>query len=290
MTGFGKASENSPYGEITVELKTLNHKSLSITCNPFSGFFLMEERVKRIIEGKIFRGKTFVRVACGNTEGKKPLQKVSVNETIAKEYLKKIKYMQKKLGVKGEVQIKELISFPGVLESSTEENGEKLWKYVKGCLEEALEKLVVFRTNEGKRIAKDFNKRLKVIEVNIKAITKFGKKCIEDYRKKLVKSIKNIAEQGETDKRKLEEEVASFARNCDVAEEITRLNGHLTAFRDSMKNVKADAGKKLDFIAQEMQRESNTIGAKSSDLRIAKAVIDLKSEIEKIREQIRNIE
>ncbi len=290
MTGFGKSTEKSPYGTITAEIKTLNYKNLSVTCNPFNGLFLLEEKIKKLFEGKIFRGKVLVRITAEGKSGQKSLQRIEVNESVAREYLRKIRKAQKNLGVKGEIQIRDLIEFPGVVESGVDKKQEQVWPYVRKALEKALNKLIAYRRSEGIRLAGDFNGRLREIKKKLREISGYGKQSVAGYRKKLVRSIRDIAENVELDKNRLETEVALFSRNCDIAEEITRLEGHLAAYRDAMNKVKTDVGKKLDFIAQEMQREANTIGAKSSDFRISKAVIEVKSEIEKMREQIKNIE
>ncbi|MFH1395490.1 MAG: YicC/YloC family endoribonuclease [Candidatus Omnitrophota bacterium] len=290
MTGFGKASGKSPFGKITVEIKTLNHKSLSIACNPFNGFFLLDEKVKEIIDKKLFRGKAFVKITIDGGEKIANPQKIMVNEKVLKQYIQKINQAQKRLKIKGDLEIGKLISFPGVIETTVEKKEEKIWTYIKKVLEDALIALIRYRRAEGKRLAKDFNARLNTIEMDVKTIQKYGKESVKEYRKELIDSIKDVAKNITPDKGRLEMEVAAFAKNCDVAEEITRLSGHVEAYRDAMCKVKTDAGKKMDFIAQEMQREANTVGAKSSDFRIAKAVINIKSEIEKLREQIRNIE
>jgi uncharacterized protein (TIGR00255 family) len=290
MTGFGKGTHKSPYGKIIAEIKTLNHKNLSVTCNPFNGFFLLEEKIKDVFADKLHRGKVFVRITREATAKQKPMKQVEVNEPVAREYLKKIKKMQKSLGVKGELGIRDILSFPGVIETAGESQEEDLWPYINKALARAVDSLVVFRKAEGKRLAKDFTSRLAKIKKLTAGITKYGKEGVFEYRKKLVESIKDISANASVDKGRLESEVALFARNCDIAEEITRLQGHIISYREAMENVEQDAGKKLDFIAQEMQREVNTIGSKSGDLRIAKAVIEVKSEIERMREQIKNIE
>ncbi len=290
MTGFGKGAEQSPYGKITVEIKTLNHKTFSIGGLSFNGFFLLEEKVKKAFAGKLYRGKVYIRIARETTGREKDIRRIEINENTAREYLRKIRKMQKDLGVKGEIHLRELISFPGVVESSTEQKEEKLWPYIRKALEKAIDRVIEYRKSEGLRLARDFNARLRKVGKNTQAIKKYGKQSIDEYRKKLVRSIKAVAENFEPDKGRLESEVALFARNCDIAEEITRLEGHVDAYKDAMDRAKADVGKKLDFIAQEMQREANTIGAKSSDFRISKVVIDVKSEIEKMREQINNVE
>ena len=290
MTGFGKGAEKSPYGDITVEIKTLNHKSLSITCNPLNGFFLLEEKVNKVCAKKLFRGKVFVKIAQESGDSRKFAQQVQVNEHVAREYLKKITKVQKNLGLEGTLLIRDLMGYPGVIESKAAKKEEKLWPQVKKALEKALEKLVEYRQSEGARLARDFNARLGKIKKNLKEIKKYEKEGVKNYRKKLMQVVREGSEGIESDRSRVEAEVALFARSCDIAEEITRLNGHLASYENAINETKTDAGKKLDFIAQEMQRETNTIGAKSGDLRIANAVIEIKSEIEKIREQTKNVE
>ncbi|MBD3379021.1 MAG: YicC family protein [Candidatus Omnitrophica bacterium] len=290
MTGFGKASEKSPYGKITAEVKTLNHKSLSVNCAPFNGFFLLEEKVKGVLEQKLSRGKVFVKITRENMPGQSGHGNIRVNEDAAEEYLKKIRKMQRKLKLPGDVTVNDVIHLSGVVEVSSEKKEDKLWPYMKKALAAAVKKLVDFRKKEGKRLAADFKRRLTRIGKKVREVKKYEKQCVADYRARLDASIKDIAPRAELDKGRLEAEVALFARNCDIAEEITRLEGHVTAFREVLTRSESEAGKKLDFMAQEMQREANTIGSKSSDFRISECVIELKSQIEKIREQIRNVE
>ncbi len=290
MTGFGKAAEDSPYGRIIIEIKTLNHKSLSINCTPFDGFFLLEEKLKNILQEKLFRGKVFVKISIENSSESKVLQKIGINEAVAKEYLKKIKKTKKELGLPGEIEIKEIIALPGVIEYGSDKKVEKLWPYIKKAADKALTKLIEFRKNEGRRLEKDFMDRLKMMQKAIKEIKKYEKQSVADYRKKLSKTIDELIGKGEADKSRVEQEVAIFAKNCDITEEVVRLEHHCQSYKSTIEKAKTDVGKKLDFIAQEMHRETNTIGAKASDFRISKAVIDIKSEIEKTREQLKNIE
>ena len=290
MTGYGKSGEASPYGKITVEIKTLNHKSLSVTCNPLNGFFLLENKVNKIIERKISRGKIFVRITRESVADNKSLQQVVINEAIAREYLRKLKKAQKELNVPGQISLRELIALPGVMESSVDRKEARLWPHIKDALEKALDKLIKYRESEGRRLASDFSARIGSISRSIRDIKKLEKTSVKKYRDKLTQALKESAETNEWDRNRLESEVALFARSYDISEEITRLTGHVDAYRDAMKRATADVGKKLDFIAQEMQREANTIGAKSGDLGISRAVIEVKSQIEKMREQIKNIE
>lgn len=290
MTGFGRGAEKSPYGKVIAEIKTLNHKNLSVSCSPLNGFFLLEEKMKEVLSGKIHRGKVFIRVTIEPEPKKRSLKHVVVNEPVAREYIEKTRKMQKALGLGGELSVRDVVAFPGVVESASEAGEEEIWPYVRKALNRALKNLISFRRSEGASLSKDFNSRLANIKKMAAGISVYGKESVSEYRMKLEKTIKDMTGILEPDKARLESEVALFARNCDIAEELTRLQGHIGSYRESMRKVSGDAGKKLDFIAQEMQREINTIGAKSSDLRIAKAVIEVKSEIERMREQIKNIE
>ena len=290
MTGFGKAAVKTSYGTVTAEIKTLNHKSLSINCNPLEGFFLLEERLKEVFEKRIVRGKVLVKISRDAEGKKKPLRQIRINRETAKEYVKKIKEIQKDLSLGGEIRIHDLMGFPGVIEKGAEENEEKLWPHIKKAAGNALKELIKYRRDEGSKLSEDFSKRIKDIQGKIQDIRKYEKQGIKKYRDKLMKMTQTVMARKEIDRAKLEEEVALFARNCDIAEELTRMEYHLGTFRQVLKTEKAEAGKKLDFIAQEMHRETNTIGAKASEYRISNAVIDIKSNIEKIREQLKNIE
>ena len=290
MTGFGKGSVKTPYGTVTTEIKTLNHKSLSINCLPFDGFFLMEERLKGIFGNNIVRGKAVVRVVLDSTGRKESLKKVRINESIVREYVAATKKIQKQVAVKGEIKISDVLSFPGVIEQTSAKKEEKIWPYIKKAAEAALRDLVKYRETEGAALSKELVLHLKNIAASLKDVRKYDKQSIKEYRIKLSQTKKKGEGKKKTDKLKLEEEVALFARNCDVTEEICRLTNHIEAYRNVLKTAKGDVGKKLDFIAQEMHRETNTIGSKAGDYRVSNAVIAIKSEIEKIREQGKNIE
>ncbi|MBF0216657.1 MAG: YicC family protein [Candidatus Omnitrophica bacterium] len=290
MTGFGRGAVKSPYGTVTAEIKTFNHKNLNITCTPFEGFFLLEERLKEVFEKKLVRGKVFVRITRdgGNETG--TLRNISINEKVIKDYLGRFKNLQKKLAIPGSLEIRDIIHLPGVMEQTADKREEKLWPVIHEATEKAVDDLMKFRIAEGANLAKDLVKRLVKIEKNIREITKEEQASIDEYRTRLTEKITDATKTKEIDKIKLEEEVAAFARNCDIAEELLRLGNHVEVSLSVLKNPISDVGKKLDFIAQEMHREINTIGAKAGGYSISNLVIDIKSEIEKIREQLSNIE
>jgi uncharacterized protein (TIGR00255 family) len=290
MTGFGKAAEQSPYGKIIAEIKTLNHKSLGISCSPFNGFFLLEEKVKDLLDGKVYRGKVFVRINREAKGAQKALKHTEINKEEAKKFLRQVKAMQKSLGLGGEIGIKELIALPGIVETAAEESEDKVWPYIEKALTRAVDRLVRFRKAEGKRLAGDFRSRLARLKKLNSEIARYSEESTGEFMKKLTRTVGKIKDQGDVDKARIETEAALFARNTDVTEEVTRLAGHISSYLEAMRSREEEAGKKLDFIAQEMQREANTIGSKSADIRMSRAVIEIKSEIEKMREQIKNIE
>lgn len=289
MTGFGQGSVRSPFGAINVELKTLNHKHLSVNCAPFEDFFLLEERLKEVIEKKVIRGRVFVKISKDDPGKGSAAGRIKINKRIAKEYVNNIKNLQKEFSLQGEIKIQDILSYPGVIDEGEEMDEKAVWPYIKKATETALDNLMRYREEEGTQLSKDFNARLDKIQGAIDGIKKYEKQSVEAYKKKLADLFKAVSNQ-EMDIARLEEEVALFARNHDISEEIIRLTNHVNAYCQVLEKEHDDVGKKLDFIAQEMHREANTIGAKASDYRISNAVIGVKSEIEKIREQLKNIE
>jgi uncharacterized protein (TIGR00255 family) len=289
MTGFGQGSVLSPFGAINVELKTLNHKHLSVNCAPFEDFFLLEERVKEVVEKKIIRGRVFVKISKDDSEKGAAARGIKINKKIAKDYINNIKNLQKELALKGELKVQDILAYPGVIEEAEGMDEKTVWPYIKRATETALDNLMRYREEEGAQLSKDFNDRLDKIQKSIDGIKKYEKQSVEAYKKKLADLSRAVTNQ-EMDIARLEEEVALFARNHDISEEIIRLTNHVNAYCQVLEKEHDDVGKKLDFIAQEMHREANTIGAKASDYRISNAVIGIKSEIEKIREQLKNIE
>ena len=290
MTGFGKGSAGSPYGTVVAEIKTLNHKNLSVGCLPFEGLFLLEERVKSVFGSKVVRGKVTVKISVNLGEKGKASKKIRINEKVAKAYLKEAKNLQKKLSIQGRLEMKDILAFPGVIEQVNETKEENMWPYIKKAVKEAVDAVVKYREDEGAKLYKEFLKRLGKIKTGLKNIEKYEKESIKLYRGRLSGKITEATGIKKINKLNLEEEVALFARNCDIAEETCRLGNHVETYSETLRKEEAEAGKKLDFIAQEMHREANTIGSKASDYRISNEVIGIKSEIEKIREQVKNIE
>lgn len=288
MTGFGKGEMKFPGGQIIVELKTVNHKffdaslKLPETISPF------EDRIKEALQKKINRGKVNVNVIYENNRAKDEV--VAINKKLAKSYHAGMVSLKKSLGLKEPVGLKELIALPGVINyAATQESLTVLWPKIEKALSAALTALILDREKEGKALYRDFSKRVSAIDKMLAEIKSRAHLSIKEYRERFEKRVKDLTSGHKMDKGRLEMEVAIFAKNIDISEEITRLKNHLANFKRTL-GTNGEAGKKIDFIAQELHREINTIGSKASDFNISRNVIEIKSEIEKIREQAKNIE
>jgi uncharacterized protein (TIGR00255 family) len=271
MTGFGsKVAEFSHFGKISVELRSTNHKFLEIVFHLPEGFLSLEDKIKKQIEGKIKRG----RVICSiNIAGGKSSD-VHINKELLKKYLATLKNIKRQFGVHDDVSLNTLIHLPGIL--SLGENkivGEGIWPGLKTLVNGAIDGLVTTRKKEGKSLYGHLKNRTEASQDSLDYIKKRFKKAINDKLSKL-----------DTD-----EEKAGFLKDTDIAEEIERLDFHLQNFKDKLLKS-GPIGKELDFIAQEMQREANTMAAKSFDIAVSARVVQVKSQIEKIREQVQNIE
>ncbi|MBF0253429.1 MAG: YicC family protein [Candidatus Omnitrophica bacterium] len=290
MTGYGKGKSKSAYGEISVEVKSLNHKGISVSCTPFDGIFLLEEKIKDLVENKVLRGKVFVKITRSTKDSKKSTRTLQVNEELLKEYVDKTNKIKKKYPVTGELTVKDIVMIPGILEQSNDSVEEKTWPDIKKALTQAIDGLMIFREREGAKLSKDFLMRIKKMSTSLKKIQIHQKQGIEQYKERLTELMKKATNEKTVNNNKIAEETALFARNCDIEEEIVRLSNHIELYEKTLRGAEKEIGKKLDFIAQEMHRETNTIGSKAGYFKISNEVIEIKSEIDKIREQLSNIE
>lgn len=288
MTGFGSSKAKIKYSVITVEIKTVNHKFLEISCKLPNSLSLFEDKVKALLQKGIRRGKVYFNLM---HEGLSPQRDdLYLDVSLAKNYYKKLTELKKIFSIEENIGLKDVISYPGVLNHKvTEKEVSKLWPQMQRAINKALCKLVLEREKEGKHLSQDLKRRLIKIKKHVARIKERSYVNVKRYKHKLEKRIKDISGILPTNNDRLIMEVALYAKNSDISEEITRLGGHiLNLYRIVQKG--GETGKKLDFVAQEMHREANTIGSKSSDYTISRCVIEIKSEIEKIREQVKNIE
>ena len=288
MTGFGKATVKTKGHAFVSELRTLNHKFLEITPKLPNSLGVFEDRVKALVKNKIRRGKIYLNLTHDTSH--EVNTDILIDEKLARTYCNKLRSLKKRLNVEGAPSLADIISFPGVINSKlTEKNVTKLWPSVKEVIGEALEMLVEDREREGSFLFADLTSRVKKIKKIILSIKRNATHNVRNYKKRLQDRIKELSGGYAIDKGRLEVEVALFAKNSDITEELTRLDNHLHNFTKTIRKP-GEVGKKLDFIAQELHREINTIGSKSSGFNISKGAIEIKTEIEKIREQLKNIE
>ncbi len=288
MTGYGRGESSGKFGIIKVEIKTLNNKFFDMGSKLPNGLAVFEDRIREHIQKRVKRGR--VNLAISYDYGAKKIRKIALDRKLASFLLKEIRGFQKAEKLKGEIDLNNIVAFPGVLTySDFMADIHKLWRNVKQALNEALTNLNKSRAREGRSLSKDLFFRIRRVEKHIGAIKKRSNISIKHYKKELSKRVKELSGGIEIDKGRLAQEVAIYAKNCDITEEITRIKSHAECFEKSLRSG-GEKGKILDFMAQELMREANNMGAKSSDFQISNHVIKIKSEIEKIREQVKNIE
>lgn len=287
MTGFGRSTLTENSRQYQIEIKSVNHKYSDINVKIPRDISYLEEDIKKIISSKIKRGKVDVFVTFENNS--KEGRSIKINKEIAKMYIDNLKELAEEENILADIEVTDISKFPDVLTIKNEENEEQIKLEMEKALTEALDKLINMRKYEGEKIAQDLLVRIENIENKIKEISKNSTGLIDEYVVKLETRIKEILKTEEIDKERLLQEVVIYADKCSIQEEITRLNSHISQLK-TLINSEVAVGKRLDFIIQEMNRETNTIGSKSSSIEITNRVIDIKTELEDIREQIQNIE
>ena len=287
MTGYGRGNIYKNEREYQIEIKSVNHRYLDISAKMPRQLSYLEDAIKKEIASKVKRGKIDVFITFNNNslEGRT----IKINTELAHAYIEELKRLSEKEKILSDIQVTEISKYPDVLNIQNEQDDDKIKEELIEVLNDAIENFISMRQTEGSKISEDLLKRLDYIEVKVNEISKLSTGLIEEYVVKLETRIKEILKDQEIDKQRLAQEVVIYADKCSVEEEITRLNSHILQFKNLLNSEEA-VGKKLDFIVQEMNRETNTIGSKANNLDITNRVIDLKTEIENIREQIQNIE
>lgn len=288
MTGFGKAEHKYPDGNIVAELKSVNHRFFEISSRIPSTILFLEDKIRAHINTKIKRGKINLSLTI---EGNHILEKqIMVNRRLAKKYFIALSQLKSELNISSSVSLDHLVSMPDVITSRTQvADVQKIWPYVKTALDKALNGLVRAREKEGAALRKDMGNRIKTIDAIAGHIKLRAPSVVKAYKENLAAKISQISPGVILDEGRLEQEVTIFAKNCDITEEMTRLKAHIKNFESVLSDQK-EAGRQLDFIAQELFREINTTGAKAQDIEISRLVIKAKEEIEKVREQVQNVE
>ena len=287
MTGYGKGNISENLRNYQVEIKSVNHRYLDISVKMPRVLSYLEEDVKKVISSKVKRGKidVFITFENSSTEGKE----IKINNEIAKMYINQLKQLAEEENILANIEVTEISKYPDVLSIQNTQDDEQIKKELIEATTIATDKLVQMRQVEGSKMAEDLLKRIEKTNQKIEKISELSTGLIEEYVVKLENRIKEILKNQEIDESRLAQEVVIYADKCSIEEEVTRLKSHISQFKELINSDDA-VGKKLDFIIQEMNRETNTRGSKANNLEITNGVIDIKTEIENIREQVQNIE
>lgn len=288
MTGFGRAKLEKNNRIYTIEIKSVNHKYSDITIKMPRTFSYLEDKIKKEISSNIARGKIDVYISFENysEEGKQ----VIINQELVNEYMKQFKLLAEQNNLKLDLPVTEITKLPDVLTlKETEEAEDIIENELLECLKEAINNFTNMREQEGNKIKEDLKVRIEKIEEEVEKISEYSTRLVEEYVVKLEQRIKELLKTDVVDEARLATEVVIYADKCSVEEELTRLRSHISQFKNMLEETKP-IGKKIDFLIQEMNRETNTTGSKSGSLEITNLVINIKTELEDIREQVQNIE
>ena len=288
MTGFGSASLRERRMDIDVEVRSVNHRFLTIKISVPDSLSRWEAEIEQLVRARLGRGSVTVSVSVKTPRD--PETSLPDVKTF-KAYARQLKDIQKAIGLKGEIRMEDLLSIPSLWSNGAAEGDEDLWPRVKKLLPKALDQLVETREREGEKIAGAFKNHLESIEARLTKVQSRVPAVVESYQKRLDDRIQQLLTQRGLEAAKLDivKEVAIHADRCDTSEEIQRLRAHIGEFRKIVAQ-KGQLGRRLDFLTQEMGRETNTIASKANDGEIAASAVDMKAELEKIKEQVENVE
>ena len=288
MTGYGRAIQLVDGMNITVEIKSVNHRYFEFSSKLPRSYGFLDEKLKSYFMGKLTRGKMECYVSIETVE--EPDTLISVNHPLVKGYLDAYKELSETYGLENNIRVSDIARVSDVFSIRKQAADEdKIWAAVSVVAQEALDGFIAMREREGERLKADVLSRLATIIECVEFVEERSPETVKEYNEKLLSRLRELLEDTHIDEQRILTEAAIFADKIAVAEETVRLRSHisqLTSFLDLSEAV----GKKMDFLVQEMNREANTIGSKAQDVEIARRVVSIKAEIEKIREQIQNIE
>jgi uncharacterized protein (TIGR00255 family) len=290
MTGYGRGECARDGFKVTVELGSVNRKQAEVSVNLPRELEMIEAPMRDLIHKQVARGRVTGRVSLHSVEGKASA-KMHLNVPLAKAYAQELAKLAKQLKLAGPVTLDQLVRAPGVFQTDEElAETENLWPAVEKAVKQALAALVKMREREGAHLAHDLASRIQVMSQCVGRVQKQAPKSAERYREQLIERIKAAGLPGpQPDDERMLKEIVFFADRSDISEELTRLQSHFKQFEDCAKSAEP-VGRTLDFLAQEMNREINTIGSKANDAVISREVVTLKAELEKFREQAQNVE
>lgn len=288
MTGFGKATVSADGISVTVEIKSVNHRYFEFASRLPRAYMFLDEKLKSFCQQKISRGKVEAAVIIEEDGG--DVTEIEINRGYAEAYISALKCLSKEYGIKNDIKLSSLVSNPEIFKVRKKAlPDETVLRIVLAAADSAIESFVAMRAAEGERLYNDVKSRAELITEKVSFIEARSPETVKAYRERLERKIKELLADAKVDEQRLLTETAVFADKVAVDEETVRLRSHIKQLLDLIESYEP-VGRKLDFIVQEMNREANTIGSKAQDIEIAHTVVDIKSEIEKIREQIQNIE
>lgn len=288
MTGYGRARAVTAGHEITVELKSVNSRYFEYASRMPRALGELDDKVKKTLAARISRGKVEVGLSVADIGGGDDV--VAVNDALAKSYREALRTLSEKLSISGEISAAELSRYPDVITLTKKETDmEQLWAEVRPVVEQAVDKFIAMRAAEGEKLVEDVCSRLNFLQDAVSRVEADSAGRVTRYTDRLYEKLKALLEDRGIDDARILTEAAIFGDKTAVDEETVRLRSHIRQYREILSQG-GPVGRKLDFLTQELNRETNTIGSKCQELEITRLVVDMKAEIEKIREQIQNME
>ena len=288
MTGFGREHRIMGGREILVEIRSVNSRYYEFISKLPRSYMYLEEKLKTLLKGQISRGKVELSLSICNVEGKET--QVTVNPTVVEGYVTALRGISERYGLKDDLALSNVFQMTdafNVMRAEVDE--EEIWQAVSEVASAALDKFVAMRETEGAKMKADILEKLANVEEMVKQAEIYSPENVVLYREKLMAKMQEVLGSAHVDESRILLEAAIFSEKTAIDEETVRLHSHIHQFRE-MLDKEDIVGRKLDFLVQELNREANTMGSKAQDIRITRLVVDIKSEIEKIREQIQNIE
>lgn len=288
MTGYGRAQELRNGRDITVEFRSVNHRYFEFSARVPRAYGYLEEKLKGLAQGSASRGKVEVAVLIQTVDS--PDSQVAVNTALAREYVEALRGLGAELGLTDDLSLTAISRFGEIFTlKKSPDDEERIWADVSAVAQAAAARFVEMRQTEGRKLREDILGRLCTIEEKVAVVEERSPQTVAEYRAKLTARMEELLGKSGVEEQRILAEAAIVADRWAVDEETVRLRSHIAQLRTILDTPEA-VGRKLDFLVQEMNREANTIGSKAQDVAIAQVVVDIKSEIEKIREQIQNIE
>jgi len=290
MTGYGRAEMSVEDNNFVAETKSVNHRNIDIIVRLPNILNPLEIEIKKKVAEQIARGRVEINIRTDLDINRKDIENVEINFPLVRNYFSLLYQMKQELSLTDDVTLDILSNFRDVfIYPESDVNLDEIWKQLEGVLNSALTALVEMRQREGKILYKDFIERLTTMRNYLNDVKARAPQVVQEYRERLSTRIAELSEMLEIDEARMNQEIAIMADKSDITEEIVRFESHMSQFEDMLK-AQGAIGRKMDFLLQEMVREINTIGSKSNDLEISNAVIEIKTELAKLREQAQNVE